>query len=150
MQSRTVFTAVSEKSPLRQLLIHPCFFSLNTLGFHNKYTPSSFPILFCLCLFRHLEKRSSGGGSFPASASLHRRIKDYVWGRNQMSRTRKAKKTWKAEGVNLTSVCLQMEIWKYINLSRKNLSSSMLRLIWIKESYFARCQDLMPLNNDTF
>ncbi len=59
MQSRTVFTAVSEKSPLRQLLIHPCFF-----WFHNKYTPSSFPIFFCLCLCRYLEKRSSGGGSF--------------------------------------------------------------------------------------
>lgn len=37
-----------------------------------------------------------------------------------MSRMRKAKKIWKAEGgVNLTSVFLQMEIWKYLNLRRK-------------------------------
>ncbi len=56
MQSRTVFTAVSEKSPLRQLLIHPCFsdFTINTLPLVSLYS--------FVC--HHLEKRSSGGGSF--------------------------------------------------------------------------------------
>lgn len=62
-----------------------------------------------------------------------------------MSRMRKAKKTWKAEeGVDLTSVCLQMETWKYLNLRRRKKRKKNLFLN-VKTDLSERCQDLMLL-----
>ncbi len=94
MQSRDCFHCRFREKSLKTTPYSPCFF-----WFHNKYTPSSFPNILVLVFGRYLEKRVLRRRIFfQLPRSLHRRIKDYVWGRKSDEQTRKAKKTWKAWG----------------------------------------------------